>query len=107
MGHHGTHRKAKNRVARTRPNNIRNRLTYCPNTDKNRFTRNLRATLQAMPSVAVPDNAPVNTTIEVGAINIDGLDLETSWALSQIVDKYKLKVKKISFDPFIGNPAQT
>ena len=92
MKDHGTHRKAKNRVARTRPNNLRNRLTYCPNRDKNKFTRKLRDTLQSMPTVPVLPSAPA-CTIEVGAINIDGLDMETPWALSQIVDKYNLKVK--------------
>ena len=73
-------KKFNARKKRTRSNQIVSRLTYCPTKDKGRYTGKLRAQLQAkeLPSPVSP--VPIST-IETGAININGMDMESSWAL--------------------------
>lgn len=98
-----TRKKYEKRKARSRANHVSNRLTYCPRTDKNKFTKKLRAQLQSMP---VPPSVPLATTVtmEIGAININGLSMESSWALEEIVSKYNLKVH---YNPMILKTLQT
>ena len=84
-------KKIGRRKKRTRDNQILSRLTYCPKKDKGRFTEKLRAKLQQK-VIHVPLPPVPTTTIEIGAININGMDMESSWALEQIVSKYSLQV---------------
>ena len=86
-----TGQKINARKKRNRSNQIVSRLSYCPTKDKGRYTGKLRAQLQAkeLPSTVSP--VPIST-IEIGAININGMDMESSWALEQIVSKYNLQV---------------
>ena len=81
----------KKRKARSRANQFTSRLTYSPNNDKMKFTKKLRAQLQSM-SLPPPDQPAPIPTLEIGSININGLSLESSWALEEIVSKYNLKV---------------
>ena len=83
--------KFKKRKARSRANQFSRRITYSPTNDKMKFTKTLRAQLQSrsLPPPTLPAPIP---TLEIGSININGLSLESSWALEEIVSKYKLKV---------------
>ena len=67
------------------------RLGYDPERDKGKFVGGLRRRLQArtIPSRLEP---PVSSTLKVGAININGLSLDSGWAMEQIILKYELKV---------------
>jgi hypothetical protein len=87
-------KKFLERNARKPTNKTVSRLSYNPLTDKKKFTSKLRSDLQA--KLIPPIHAPVpTTTIEIGAININGLNVESAWALEQIVEKYHLKVKLV------------
>ena len=86
-----TGQKFNARKKRTRSNQIVSRLSYCPTKDKGRYTGKLRAQLQAKELPSPASTVPIST-IEIGAININGMDMESSWALEQIVSKYNLQV---------------
>ena len=85
-----TSRKFLKRKAKTRSNHITSRLTYNP-LHKGKFTNQLRSKLQSEercpPIITIPPPSMV-----IGAININGLDIDSPWALGQIVSKYNLKV---------------
>ena len=68
-----------------RTGRIIDRLTYCPAKHKQKFTNHLRKKLQTRShAVPDPDPAPVST-LKFGSININGLDLEASWAVNQLI----------------------
>ena len=88
---HGLKTQILKRKARSRANHFTSRLSYSPNKDKKKFTQKLRTQLQSRSLPPPIPPAPI-ATMEIGAMNINGLTLESSWALEQIVSKYKLKV---------------
>ena len=67
------------------------RLVYQPGRDKGKFVSGLRRKLQ---SRVVPPQSqpPVATTLKIGAININGLTLDSGWAAEQLIKQYELKV---------------
>ena len=71
---------------------ILDRLTYDPNKHKQKVTRELRHKLQkkALPS---PPRSHTTTSLKFGSINLNGLDLETSWAVEQLVLKHEFDVR--------------
>ena len=84
----GTKIKYKNR---SRANSIKARLAYSPSKDKNKFTQKLRAKLQ-LKEVSVPLVEMKKVALKIGSININGMGMDSSWALSEIVKEYNLKV---------------
>ena len=86
-----TCRKVLKRQSRRRPSKTVSRLGYNPAKDKGKFTAGLRRQLQTR---NIPDPKPPTpkTFFNVGAININGLSLESSWALEQIITNYDLQV---------------
>ena len=81
--------KIKHRKIKT--NKIIDRLTYCPNKHKQKFTKKLRQKLQEKnPPPPLVEN-PCPTTLKFGSFNVNGLDLEASWAVENLL-------KQRSFD---------
>ena len=67
------------------------RLVYHPGRDKGKFVSGLRRKLQSR--VVTPQSEPpVATTLKIGAININGLTLDSGWAAEQLIKQYELKV---------------
>ena len=79
-------------------NKIISRLTYNPVKHKQQFTRKLRNKLSTRPQTPIPDPV-VTTTLSVGSVNINGLDMEATWAAQQLLDKYQLDVSKGNSPP--------
>ena len=91
-----TCRKVLKRQSRRCPPKTTSSLAYNPAKDKGKFTAGLRRQLQTRTFPAPKPPSP-KTCINVGAININGLSLESSWALEQIITNYDLKVIIYSF----------
>ena len=100
-----TCRKVLKRQSRRRPPKTTSRLTYNPAKDKGKFTAGLRRQLQTR-TFPAPKTPSPKTSINVGAININGLSLESSWALEQIITNYDLKVIIYSFVSLVTLPCR-
>jgi hypothetical protein len=88
------HTAYKKRLKKPNTNKLIDRLTYSPQKHKQKFTNKLRSTLQSKaPMVLVPVSPTVS--IKFGSININGLDLEASWAVDQLLIKNKFDVSRI------------
>ena len=85
-------RIVKNR-AKMQTNKIMDRLTFNPKKHKQKKTKSLRQKLQQK---APPDPRPSSekTSLRFGSFNLNGLDLETAWAVEQLVDKHGFDVHK-------------
>ena len=87
----GTRNKLNNRVSKPKTNKIVSKLTYDPNKHKQQNRKKMREKLQSRPPSPNHSSIPV-ITLNLGAININGLDLEATWAVQQLLDKYSLDV---------------
>ena len=74
----------KNKKART--NKILDRITYSPKAHKQKMTRKLRQKLQ-LKNLPPDITAPPSTSLRYGSFNINGLDLEASWAVEELLNK--------------------
>ena len=74
----------KNRIKRAQTNKLVDRLTYSPEKHKQKVTRELRKKLQ-LKATQVTKTKPVSNTLKFGSHNINGLDLESSWAVSELL----------------------
>ena len=72
-----------------RTSKIIDRLTYCPVKHKQKRNKSLRKKLQTKKITDPSCQDPV-TKIKIGSINLNGLDLETGWAVKQIITNYEL-----------------
>ena len=77
---------------RIQSRNIIGRLTYSPEKHKQRFTKTQRTKLATRspdrPSKAPPDN----TLITFGSMNVNGLDQEAHWAVTEPIKSHNLDV---------------
>ena len=89
-------RIVKNR-AKIQTNKIMDRLTFNPKKHKQKKTKSLRQKLQQK---APPDPKPCSekTSLKFGSINLNGLDLETVWAVEELVNKHGFDVNKYLLD---------
>ena len=88
-------RQAQNR-SKLRTNKIVDRLTFNPKKHKQKKTRELRQKLQRR----TPDDPPqcvLETSIKFGSFNVNGLDLEASWAVQELLRKHGFDVKITQF----------
>ena len=85
------HSRYVQKRAKVQTNRILDRITYNPKKHKQKVTRSLRQKLQKN---RLPDPEPIRptTTMKFGSFNINGLDLETSWAVEEIVKKHDFDV---------------
>jgi hypothetical protein len=88
-------RKNKSEV-RLRTRKIIDRLTYSPETHKQKFAKSLRRTLALRPSEKPSPIPPPNSHLKFGSININGLDLEAHWAVTQLLDDHNFDVSNNS-----------
>ena len=79
------HNKQKDhRLYKVQTAKLLDRLTYCPNKHKQKFTRNLRQKLQR--KLAIKEKTPEpSSSLKFGSFNVNGLDLEASWAVEQLI----------------------
>ena len=80
-----TYRTKKHFNRRQNNTKIVDRLTYNPKNHKQKKTRDLRKKLQ---ETILPSPKPVitPTTIKFGSMNVNGLDVEATWAVQQLLD---------------------
>ena len=83
---HGTRNQLLNKK---RTSKIIDRLTYCPAKHKKKQTKQLRKKLQDK-RTPDPANKDPSTKLKIGSINLNGLDLETGWAVEQLITNYEL-----------------
>ena len=81
------------RVKKVQTNKLVDRLTYSPEKHKQKYTRELRKKLQQKAS-QVTKTKPVSKTLKFGSHNINGLDLESSWAVSELLKTRDFDVSK-------------
>ena len=87
-------RQIKNRTrvrAKIQTPKILDRITFDPAKHKQKKTRELRQQLQQQ-KIPGPDPSPTTTCL-FGSFNLNGLDLETSWAVEQLVKKHEFDVR--------------
>ena len=82
----------KNRAKKPQTNKIIDRITYNPETHKQKVTKNLRQRLQRK-KILQPNQALPPTSLKFGSFNINGLDLETCWAVEELLKKRGFDVK--------------
>ena len=87
----GIRHQINKRKAKTKSRNIISKLTYDPMKHKQKHTRKLREDL-AKRSLSPPRPQTPITTLTIGAININGLDLEATWAIPQLINNHHLNV---------------
>ena len=75
--------QGKKRV-KAKTNKLVDRLTYIPTKHKQKFTRGLRSKLQEK-NLPPPKVRQCSTTLKFGSHNINGLDLEASWAVNELL----------------------
>ena len=72
---------------------LMDRLTFSPNKHKQKVTRKMRQDLQKKKISAARPALP-KTTIKFGSFNVNGLDLETSWAVEELLKEHGFDVTK-------------
>jgi hypothetical protein len=77
---------------KTRTTKLQDRLTYCPQKHKQKNVRQMRQKLSTRPPSKPHIDPPPKTTIRFGSLNINGLDLEATWAVEQLLETHRLDV---------------
>ena len=75
---------SQTRKHKVRTTKLVDKLTYNPKKHKQKITRKLRQNLQSRP---LPIISPVATptSLKFGSFNVNGLDIEASWAVDQLL----------------------
>ena len=63
------------------------RITYNPQKNKQKFKRRLRQKLQAKAPMTFASSTGQTSSLKFGSLNVNGLDLEATWAVHQLLDK--------------------
>ena len=87
-------RRMTNKKDKKSTSKIIARLTYIPKKHKQKVTRKLRQKLQEKPLPDQPLQTPPPETLLFGSFNINGLSLETSWSVTQLLQKRGYDVSK-------------
>ena len=87
--------KSRQESIRISSKKITDRLTYEPLKQKQKSRRKMREKLASRKPVPKAPTPPPKTSLDVGAININGLDFESQWAVEQILIKHNLDVSNI------------
>ena len=73
-------------------NKIIDRLTYNPIKHKQKIVKKLGQKLAQKPPQKTPSPPLPQSSLKLGAININGLDIEANWAVEQLLNDHKLDV---------------
>ena len=84
-------RKPK-RHSLVRTNKIVDRLTFNPKKHKQKFVKKLRQKLSLRVAPKKSSPSPI-TSLKFGSINVNGLDLEATWAVEQLLTIHKFDVR--------------
>ena len=87
-------KKVRTRIKKLSTNKILDRITFNPQLHKHKVKKKLRQDLQKKEITPQLPQAPPST-ITFGSLNINGLDLEASWAVEQLLVTKGLDVSKI------------
>ena len=68
------------------------RLTFDPTKDKQKAMRRMRQALQQREIKDPPSSQPSYPCIKFGSFNVNGLDIETSWAVGELLKKHEFDV---------------
>ena len=90
--HHKKRTTKGTQCPKIRTNKIQDRLTYCPQKHKQKYVKSLRLKLASSTPQKPKLDPPPKTSLKVGSININGLDLEATWAVEQLLDKHGFDV---------------
>ena len=83
----GAHNREK---ANTRK--IVGRLTYSPGKHKQKFSKTLRAKLASRPPAKPSTPQTSRTSMIFGSMNVNGLDEEAHWAVTEILKQHSIDV---------------
>ena len=93
-------RKIASKKAKPDTRKIVGRITYNPKKHKERKTRELRQQLQKKQLQRVVEREP-SASLKFGSLNINGLDIEASWAVEQLLRSKDFDVSIIFLHQFI------
>ena len=79
------HDRSVGNRARAQTNKIVSKLTYSPKKHKNRKVRQMRERLQQQKPIEVTPVLQPKAQIKFGSFNVNGLDMEVSWAVQQLL----------------------
>ena len=86
-----------NRVnRRVNSRKIIGRLTYSPEKHKQKFTKTQRACLSNRPPDKPPKPLTNKPTITFGSLNVNGLDQEAHWAVTELIKSHNIDVSNKS-----------
>ena len=71
--------------SKKRTGKIIDRITYCPEKHKQKYTNKVRSKLESRVEKERKSTPSSTSSIKFGSININGLDLEASWAVDQLL----------------------
>ena len=92
----------KARKSKPRTNKILDRITFNPKKHKQKRTKELRQKLQQK-TLPPPTTRIPPPTLKFGSINLNGLDLETSWAVEQLLTTRGFDVSIAKFKVWKNN----
>ena len=81
--------------AKANTRKIIGRLTYSPVKHKNKFTEALRRKLRDKDPVVKPPAPPSKSILTFGSLNVNGLDTEAHWAVSELVKDRNIDVSVV------------
>ena len=81
--------------AKANTRKIIGRLTYSPVKHKNKHTKALRSKLCAKDPVVKPPDPPSRSLLTFGSLNVNGLDAEAHWAVSELVKDRDIDVSEV------------
>ena len=79
--------------AKTNTRKMIGRLSYSPVKHKQKFARGLRDKLLAKAPVDKPRDPPNKSLLTFGSLNVNGLDTEAHWAVSELVKSRDIDVR--------------
>ena len=83
----------KKRQKKLQTNKLVDRITFNPKVHKQKNRRKLREKLQQRNVKEPPSTKPSSPSLKFGSFNINGLDIETSWAVGELLKKHEFDVK--------------
>ena len=68
------------------------RLTYSPEKHKQKSMKSMRHKLASRPSEKVSVPSLPKSTLNFGSLNVNGLDQEAHWAVTELLEEHELDV---------------
>ena len=84
------------RVNKLQTSKLLDKLTYNPKKHKQKTARKLREELQLKSSQVRNMSKPSHSSLKFGSHNINGLDLEASWAVQELLKTRGFDVRSVA-----------